>query len=711
MPAASHPSRSTILASPLLCSRDVRRTHSTTRPADRQLYRTRTATAHSLSFVPAVLLDGADDVPTLEERYTLYRSIIETLHCNALDVASVDAASDSSTPRFLLHEPIAIIASPGRDRLMMGHVATPLTHLQPQGTQSECRRHTTMLDHLTTLLLPSSAFFLQTDFAGLGGFTIDCGTREELLCIAQLTNDATLHLHNSNTAAFPAQSTPIASLRAVADNPSAFGQPNWPTTHWSAYACAALTYMLSPRFAHHQAIRGALSTAGVRCYISSSGALSLPHTGGVSSSAALTGALSMSLSHLLLPSSPLPLSALASVDYGEYYLGKFAGCADKMAQLYARRQALSVIGSKPEHFLSSLRFPTSALSLLVAESDMPRLTLPQASEWLRQQQLDDERVAEVVKHAQCVMVRFGSVVYVKAAEWLVDKVEADADKAGITPQQAAAVKAALLGQRKSGEKEVEGRGGPLLRELCSGGLFEEWLPELSGWEKRHERYALIYRLLTLLPHKLTHVHSGAEVDLHPRKAALYGISEVERGWAYVREVEQINQLPPGDEREASIERVLQYVQLSHDGDRAVVDYHSPPPTTPHPSHLSRHDARFALSAWATHPAVTLTNAALLSYATARPPLDVTQLPGSYERSTANVDRLVDELRGEWGGRAAGRVSAAGMGGRLSLHVRSECVDGVRRWMEERGWKCRQPQPGAPTQHIPLGKLDKELSAE
>ena len=140
-------------------------------------------------------------------------------------------------------------------------------------------------------------------------------------------------------------------------------------------------------------------------------------------------------------------------------MGKFAGCADKMAQLFARRQALSVIGSKPERFLSSLRFPTAALSLLVAESDMPRLTLPQASSWLSEQQLDESRVAEVVAHAQSVMVRFGSVVYVKAAECLVNTVEAEADKAGITAQQAAAVKAALLGQRKNGEAEVEGRGG------------------------------------------------------------------------------------------------------------------------------------------------------------------------------------------------------------------------------------------------------------
>ena len=64
--------------------------------------------------------DG-EDVSTLEERYTAYRSLLHALHESAVDAASPDATL-SSAPRFLLHSPIAVIASPGRDRLMMGHV-------------------------------------------------------------------------------------------------------------------------------------------------------------------------------------------------------------------------------------------------------------------------------------------------------------------------------------------------------------------------------------------------------------------------------------------------------------------------------------------------------------------------------------------------------------------------------------------------------------
>ena len=69
----------------------------------------------------------------------MYRAMIETLHSAAVDIASLDA-SESSTPRFLLHEPIAVVASPGRDRLMMGHVATPLTHAthSERGSKPAC---------------------------------------------------------------------------------------------------------------------------------------------------------------------------------------------------------------------------------------------------------------------------------------------------------------------------------------------------------------------------------------------------------------------------------------------------------------------------------------------------------------------------------------------------------------------------------------------
>jgi uncharacterized membrane protein AbrB (regulator of aidB expression) len=67
--------------------------------------------------------------------------------------------------------------------------------------------------------------------------------------------------------------------------------------------------------------------------------LMLCHIIGVSSSAALTGAFSMSLNEVL--GMGLDLSHLSQVDFGEYFLGKSAGAADKMAQLSAKRSEYS----------------------------------------------------------------------------------------------------------------------------------------------------------------------------------------------------------------------------------------------------------------------------------------------------------------------------------------------------------------------------------
>ena len=645
--------------------------------------------------------DGADDTATLEERFSVYRDLILSLYTRASSSpTSSPASSDTNSshlPVFALDQPMVLIASPGRDRLMMGHVSplhAPLPSLHPFLPLPPL----SPASHPLPLL---SSPHVQTDFGGLGGFTIDCATREELLCVAQLTSTSAVELHNGNPTLFSTSCIPLSSLLSVASNPSAYGQANWPTSSWSAYVSAALTYMLSPRFPSSATLLSSLSTRGVRYFVCSPGRLSLPHTGGVSSSAALTGAVSMSLSHLLFPSSPLPLSLLASVDYGEYYLGKFAGCADKMAQLYAQRGTVTVIGSKPERWMGGLRFP-AGLGLLIAEGAMPRLTLPEGGEWLMGEGLEEERVQEVLTWARSVMVRFGSVVYSRAAELIVQQVEASAASIGLSADEATAVKQAMLGHRRTGEKPEEGRGGPLLRELCSGGLLEDWLPALAGWDKRLARYALIYRLLRLLPIKLPHMHQGVEYELHPRKAALYGISEVERGTAYLRELGRINELArhggQGDDMDEAVRRVISYVELSHDGDRAVVDFRHPAPASPpHLPHLSRHDGPFLPTPWASHPSVSVSDADLSAFISQ--PADLLAAVGSYERSVVSVDEACDELKAAWEGKAAGRISAAGMGARLGVHCRAEVLEEVRQWLEKRGWKCRQPQPGAPTQHI------------
>ena len=72
-------------------------------------------------FLPS-LTDGSDSA-TLDERFSVYRALILNLHSRA---SSPAAASDrAELPVFVLDQPIVVIASPGRDRLMMGHVSSP----------------------------------------------------------------------------------------------------------------------------------------------------------------------------------------------------------------------------------------------------------------------------------------------------------------------------------------------------------------------------------------------------------------------------------------------------------------------------------------------------------------------------------------------------------------------------------------------------------
>lgn len=57
---------------------------------------------------------GAETGEQTQERFTVYKQLIEGLY--------KQASNNNNEHSFKLDEPIVLIASPGRDRLMMGHV-------------------------------------------------------------------------------------------------------------------------------------------------------------------------------------------------------------------------------------------------------------------------------------------------------------------------------------------------------------------------------------------------------------------------------------------------------------------------------------------------------------------------------------------------------------------------------------------------------------
>lgn len=139
--------------------------------------------------------------------------------------------------------------------------------------------------------------------------------------------------------------------------------------------------------------------------VSNKGALALPVAGGVSSSASLTGAFTMGLLDLL--GIPLSLDQIALSDFGEYYLGKRAGAADKVAQLNARRGEIVIVGSLPEKCLGRLAFPPQ-VAVILAKCPVPRLTTAAGHIWLQKQLSDtftSTDISIVLEWAKSVMIR------------------------------------------------------------------------------------------------------------------------------------------------------------------------------------------------------------------------------------------------------------------------------------------------------------------
>jgi hypothetical protein len=700
------------------------------------------------------------------------------------------------------------------------------------------------------------------------------------------------------------------SVASRAESEQLFGARVFSTASWKGYVQAALAYMLTDRFEGAQDVRAALhvdimssapgassaaatpsassassssqpsqsdrprrhpGALGLRFFVSSPGRLQLSHAGGISSSAALTGAISLALVSLFSDKTgwmarKRKLDVLASVDYGEYFLGKMAGAADKMAQLYAQKGCVTVISSLPESLRRTVQFPEALLSLLVVSAPVPRLTLPLSRSFLSVERgYVPEHVARAQAWAEETMASFGSCAYVQAVEWLrralqdqeqLRRVGLSAKQGALLAQAlvthpaleyvsspsereassatAAAAAAAVSSSSSSSSSSTSSPPPPtpcsyklgLLRELCHGGSLESlasaagelgFAPAIAkvgacgaadaAWASRHARYQLLYRALKLLPERM--LYAGPKATrlcvLHLRKAALYGMAEVERGQEYLRcmddiarlqrlqqqQQQQQQQLQTGStgaatitatvsssatasaapalpfatasaadlsvQLSARVQRVLQLCALCHDGDRATVDYRSPLPEVEVPtveSYLAGAVANpcpgaaasnaqlappacsarfFAPTPWASSPRNDCSDAAIDRWiaslehdhdeaavdgkhsSSIPAPQELSDLPGGFERGLTDVDDMADEVArrfatvstaGDGGGYnvslgAALRISAAGLGGRVCVHVLASQADALATFLRERGWDVRQPVPSAPTQTIAL----------
>eukprot|EP00727_Mastigamoeba_balamuthi_P013414 m51a1_g8696 hypothetical protein (564) ;mRNA; f:54762-56789 len=506
--------------------------------------------------------------------------------------------------------PVALVASPGRDRLFMGH----------------------------------------TDFPGLGGPTVNAATREEIVAVVQRIAEPVVRLRNADAAAFADADVALAPLASLAL------RPTWRPDDWSSYARGALAYLLGPQFPRSEHVRArVLGRGGLAVLIASAGALRLPTSGGLSSSAALTSALALCVNECY--GLGLGLSELALVDFGEYYLGKKAGAADKAAQLFAVRGKVVVVGSYPEVALGTVAFP-AGLRVLMAQTGIPRLSTADGLAYLAQR-----HPAPLPELAHAWARSTMQLSYVPGVEAIVRGLGDPqlCAACGLGAAESAAALRALAGNNNS---------QPLLRELCASGAIERELPQLAGPAGRRARHALAYRLLRLVP----------ESKMADRQVCLFGLSEVERGAEYVRT------LAAGDAA-----RVLGLVARAHDGDRALVDYRR----------------SFAPTEWAASPEVAVTDAALVRWAAEGAELE--SRTGAFQRSLPEIDEVATEVSQRFRGEAALRIAAAGMGGVVAIHVTAEAAARVKEWLEsEKGFSVREVTPSSPCSFICPATADIHL---
>lgn len=128
--------------------------------------------------------------------------------------------------------------------------------------------------------------------------------------------------------------------------------------------------------------------------------------------------------------------------------------------------------------------------------------------------------------------------------------------------------------------------------------------------------------------------------------------------------------------------MIRLVRQSHNGDRATVDY--------------RH--HFQPTRWATDPHTDISDQEIDKWI-GRGDDDLCEKSGGFERSLPEFDEFADQVEATFGDAAAIRVAAAGLGGSMIVHVRSDRLNDLLKWFaqEKPSWRLNIVENGPATQ--------------
>lgn len=482
-------------------------------------------------------------------------------------------------------------------------------------------------------------FGSHTDFLGLGGPTINATCQNEIMSICQITKDNFVYITNSDQV-FKATNFDLDELD-VKD--VKMGEKIWDPSDWSSYLKATLSYM----FKNFEHVKNKIG--GFRIHFSSSGLLKLNSGIGISSSSALTSSMVLALNQLF--SLNLSKAQLSQTDYAEFFLGKTAGCADKTTIINAIDKQLIFVSSMPEKIINKL-FLSDKIVVLMVDSKIPRLNLPQSREYLKKLSYSDDKIDKINYWARSIMRRFGSYVFVYSLNLIktsfnnLEKIES----VGI--------------KHNTNLKCLICKDDFLLRDLCSGGRLET----IQGYENKFKRYKLIFRLLKLLPEKINVIIGQNEEVIYPRKSILFGLSEVERCHEYVRLIKNFDA--------KNLNHFFNLIKFSHDGDRACVDFRNEFEPTVWKSNINNHITNDLLDEW-----ILSENQLLIDKS------------GGFERSLPIFDEWADQLESVFEHKAALRVAAAGLGGNICVHTINSIATDVINWFENKSLSVSEIKPG------------------
>eukprot|EP01138_Halocafeteria_seosinensis_P016238 gb/GECG01016568.1/.p1 GENE.gb/GECG01016568.1/~~gb/GECG01016568.1/.p1 ORF type:complete len:710 (+),score=71.98 gb/GECG01016568.1/:1-2130(+) len=584
-------------------------------------------------------------------------------------------------------------------------------------------------------------FMGHSDLPGLGGMTLDAATKQELFVMMQWEMDSShqggrqqemrVDMSNHYSEEFPSASFSLDSILELA---SALSQPTnesllekakriakdskmeetWDQKYWIGYVHAALTYMLSSLYYDHPLGYNSISPSSeassvlangvLKIHVGSLGKLTLPHTGGISSSAAMTGAVSLCLNQLFRLG--LSTEELVTVDFAEYLLGKTSGTSDKAAQLFAQRGKLVATSSLPVQFLGTVQLP-SDLKVLMCASPVPRLSTPLGLKWLKQK-FDHSRARAINEWALHTLVTCGSTCTKIAANYLFDRLHENKwlESCGISHEEAIMLRESL-----------RSHGQILLRGLILGEELEQKLQQAESASQGFAyRYSLIYRILKLIPVSCQldaegnvqpplscpqrlelyslRGHVAYNTNFGPRGGAIYGLSEMERGKEFMR-------LCSAKDRDKNSDRLLQLLRLSQLGDKACVDYRS---CYTYASR-STNEEGIAVNGWCFpfvegyHDFMIATDSRLEEWTKHPQTYPLWGRCGSFQRSLPEFDELEAKIQDVFEGEASLRVAAAGLGGFAIVYCRKSNLQRMTNFLQENGWGVRAVDPGSRSQTL------------